>query len=816
MTPYFEPNNVNSDSSYCRFGTEALSKLLNTIEAQVDGVEKSENIEYVHKMRVTSRRIRATMPLFRECFPKKRYKKWLEEIKKVTQFLGAARDLDVQIEFIKNYVNLLEPKEAKTGIDSLLKWHIEQRTNLQYSIISSLQELEKSRVITELKRYSEQIAKESTNNLFNMYIVREKAFWQISAKLDEFLAMEEYVHLENEILKHHETRIRAKWLRYSMECFEPLYPEEFSGEIEIIKNFQDILGEMHDCDVWIERIPKFINEMENENAMLSEREQSTAEDNQGLLEFLAFIKEKRKNQYNKFVSYWDTEKNKNFFEDLRRNASAGFVAASYRTQAELANPYVKIAVIADVNANLNALEAVLQDAERRGITVFLSTGNMLGYGPFPNEVIQTLYSKNSLSVIGNYDLEILDKKIEARGNKIFALKYIRKNLTKSYETYLRTLPAKLELEIAHKKLLLIHQIPDSIIENLFNDTLEEKFQEFSKNAKTDIIIFSNSHEQFTKKVNEILFINPGSVGKSGNGKPQATYAAITANPFSVELLKVNYAVEAATDALRKKGAPESYAQSLLRGLFLEDIITEDAVKENDMEISCSSITQSCQKIANEYLPDTKHSEQVTKLSLELFDAIQNLHELGARERCWLQCAAILHDIGLSQGSTAHHKNTLKLILNDIRLPLASIDRKVIGNIARYHRKGCPKNKHYNFMSLSRELRRKVTMIASILRLADGLDFSHQSIVQSVQVQLNLDNITVNGEAVLNPILEEQGFNKKKDLFEKIFAKKIVLMWKNQIKTDDKLAQKTNSVEMETPNSTVTQPSKSNFNQADTV
>ena len=49
MTPYFEPNNVNSDSSYCRFGTEALSKLLKTIEAQVEGVEKSENIEYVTK-----------------------------------------------------------------------------------------------------------------------------------------------------------------------------------------------------------------------------------------------------------------------------------------------------------------------------------------------------------------------------------------------------------------------------------------------------------------------------------------------------------------------------------------------------------------------------------------------------------------------------------------------------------------------------------------------------------------------------------------------------------------------------------------------
>ena len=128
MNTRFDPNGSTTDSSYCRFGAEALAKLLQTIEAQIDGVEKSEDIEYVHKMRVTSRRIRAAMPLFRECFPKKRYKKWLNEIKKVTQFLGAARDLDVQIAVIKDYIKQLQPTEPKTGIEALLERHIDQRT----------------------------------------------------------------------------------------------------------------------------------------------------------------------------------------------------------------------------------------------------------------------------------------------------------------------------------------------------------------------------------------------------------------------------------------------------------------------------------------------------------------------------------------------------------------------------------------------------------------------------------------------------------------------------------------------------------------
>ena len=234
------------------------------------------------------------------------------------------------------------------------------------------------------------------------------------------------------------------------------------------------------------------------------------------------------------------------------------------------------------------------------------------------------------------------------------------------------------------------------------------------------------------------------MGRPGDGNPQAAYAAITASPFSVELVRVSYNVEAAADDLRKAGAPESYAQMLLRGLSLEDIIAQDKARENDMERKCTLMARSARRVARKYWPDMKHSEQVRKLSLELFDALQDLHKLGKRERCWLECAAILHDIGLSQGPKAHHKKSLNLILNETQLPFTSIERRVIGNIARYHRKGCPQYKHYNFKSLSRELRRKVTALIGILRLADGLDFSHQSIVQNVEAHVAFENVTIQG------------------------------------------------------------------------
>ncbi len=602
MNACFDPNCARIDSSYCLFGAEALKKLLSTIEAQIGGVEKNEDIEYLHRMRVTSRRIRAAMPLFKECFPKKRYKKWINEIKNVTQFLGTARDLDVQILFIKDYIQQLQETDPKKGIEALLEAHVNQRAGLQSSITNGLEELKKSRVLQQTASYCEQIVKESTCTPFNLFSVREKAFWQISSKLDAFLAMEEWIHKENEILKHHEMRIRAKWLRYTLEAFAPLYEQELSEETKMMKNFQDILGEMHDCDVWIDGIPKFIEETRRKTAIIPENEQAAADHNQDLLSFLDFIKEKRKSRYQKFVSFWDENKSKNALEELRKNASAGFTAAEHRTKEELTNPYVKIGVIADIHANLNALEAVFEDAKRRGITVFLNAGDLIGFGAFPNEVVEALYSKNALSVIGNLDLEILDKNKKGKGIQKFSIEFARKELKKSYETYLRALPFKLELEVAHKKLLMIHGPPNAVDEHLFDDTPIERFQEIAKTANADIFIFGHSHDQFTKEVDGVLFINPGSVGRPGDGNPQAAYAEITTNPFSVELIRVNYDVEAAADGLRRRGASESYAQMLLRGLSLDNIIAEDKTKEHDMEEKCVEITRSCQTISQIYWP----------------------------------------------------------------------------------------------------------------------------------------------------------------------------------------------------------------------
>jgi putative phosphoesterase len=780
MSAPIKPQTRLGETSYCKFGSEKLLKLLEGFDGQIYGVMKNDSdIEYVHKTRVTSRRLRATLPLFRFCFPEKEFIEWSRQIKKVTRLLADARDLDVQIVFIEQYMKNLHCTAEKTCVDALLKNHKNRRKGIQLSVASGLEKLEASGILGVIRKFSEQTITEQSNSTFDPKQVLEKADRHISFRLDDFLSMEEYVYLENEKLRHHEMRIYAKKLRYTMEAFAPLYKNKLAKEIETIKAFQDVIGDMHDCDVWIDYIPKFMDKSKAKIRSKGKKKTDDAKLEKSLLNFLDYIKKKRKENYSQFVHLWEENKKSAFFTQLRKATNDGLTTTKDKIKQILSNSNVKIAVLSDIHANLQALERVLEDAEKRGVDVFLNAGDSIGFGPYPNEVVELLWEKNVQSIIGNYDLEVIERDAKAKDEKKLALEFARKELTKSCECYLYSLPHELRFEVAGKKLFVTHGSPKSIEEHIYHDTPAELLKTLAGTAKADIIIVGHSHEQFWKQANGACFINPGSVGRPGDGNPQTAYAILSFDPLNVDLIRLNYDVETAADALRKNGLPESFAQMLLRGVSLDTIIKEDNAKQDSMVQNCKGAVKDSQDTSKKYWPDTEHYDQVTRLALGVFDNLVNVHHLGQRERCWLECAAILHDVGLSKSRDNHQKETAKLILNDTQLLFTSRERRIVASIARYHRKCLPKQSHYNLATLNRITINKVKILASILRVADGLDYSHQSIIKVLNIKVGNKKITIECVSETKSMLEEQAFNKKKDLFEKIFAKKLVLVWKQQ-------------------------------------
>ncbi|MCW4030163.1 MAG: YfcE family phosphodiesterase [Candidatus Bathyarchaeota archaeon] len=771
-TPYTSQK-LDLNPSYCKFGAQILLDLLNGFNQNIGGVIENKDVECVHKTRVISRRLRAALPLFRFCFPAKKFDKWTKEIKKVTQRLGNARDLDVQIAFIEEYLKK-NPLE-KAGIDSILKDHQELRESLQPLVVKELNKLLSSDILDDISSFCKDLIEQQAAATFDANQVLEKSHWHASFRLDEFLSLQRYVHLPNENLKHHEMRIAAKRLRYTMEFFAPLYKSQLKEEIETIKKYQDILGEKHDNEVWLDYIPKFIEKTVAKNK--TDPKQTAFKS--AVNKFQTYVKTQRQQHYKEFVGLWDQNQQSGFFDRLRDATKAGTTLSEKKIQQTLTNPHAAIAVISDVHANLQALQRVFEDAEERGVTVFLNAGDSVGYGANPSEVVACLCEKNVLSVVGNYDLEVLEGKSKPKGEKKLALKYTQKQLSKACASYLNSLPREIHLEVGDKKLFVTHGSPESIEEHLYHDTPIERLKILAEDAKAEVIIVGHSHEQFQREADKTWFVNPGSVGRPDDGDPKAAYAILWFDPFKVELIRLSYDVDAAAQALREGGLPESYSQMLLRGVSIDTVNKEDQTNQEATDKNCKQTLAAAEEFSKQHWPDCEHYKQVTKLALQFFDGLGKLHKFGSRERCWLECASLLHDVGLAQARGAHHKTTAQLILNDTTLPFTSKDRRVIASIARYHRKGLPKPSHYNLLGLDKETVHKIEVLASFLRLADGLDYTHEANVESLSFRVGVKRVTVEGTAKMKSVLEEQAFNKKKDLFEKVFNTLLVLRWKQK-------------------------------------
>jgi len=173
--------------------------------------------------------------------------------------------------------------------------------------------------------------------------------------------------------------------------------------------------------------------------------------------------------------------------------------------------------------------------------------------------------------------------------------------------------------------------------------------------------------------------------------------------------------------------------------------------------------------------DEPHSRQVTKLALSLFDQTTELHGLGAEERELLEVAGLLHDVGYAVAQSAHHKHSLYLIRNADLDGFRPDELAVIANVARYHRKALPSERHPDYDSLSEGEKELVRRLAALLRLADGLDADHFQVVQEVSVKLEGDVARLELRARDVPDLAMWAAERNGDLFEQEFDRRVELV-----------------------------------------
>jgi exopolyphosphatase/guanosine-5'-triphosphate,3'-diphosphate pyrophosphatase len=169
-----------------------------------------------------------------------------------------------------------------------------------------------------------------------------------------------------------------------------------------------------------------------------------------------------------------------------------------------------------------------------------------------------------------------------------------------------------------------------------------------------------------------------------------------------------------------------------------------------------------------------HVLHVSSLALQLFDELEDLHGLGDLDRLLLEAAAALHDVGWSTTPTGkgHHRESARLIREHGWKHFAPEAIALIAQIARYHRKSMPDLEHEEFAALAPGERLRVQQLAALLRIADGLDRSHQQHITHVSVELLPGRIIIHLSCTQPVSREIAAATKKADLARAVFQREI--------------------------------------------
>lgn len=293
----------------CSYGTRHLRTHYAALLREAEGARIGDDRGHVHRMRVASRRLRAALPVFSPCFPVKRYRQWSGAVRGITAALGQARDLDVQITFLEEYLEGKLNRDSgssgsstgdgpdRSGVESLLAYLRNERALIQPRIEHIAGIFSGDGLLAGFAGDLDHLPEPEKKGAS----LRREAARRVRKRTAALLAYERYVREPGAIEQHHAMRIAAKKLRYTMEIFNAACDGSFRKPIRALRALQDILGEMHDCDVWIAALQTDVSDGTGGNGSIPPAFRSAP----GIAEFVRDRKEERERLYRLFVRFWE-------------------------------------------------------------------------------------------------------------------------------------------------------------------------------------------------------------------------------------------------------------------------------------------------------------------------------------------------------------------------------------------------------------------------------------------------------------------------------------------------------------------------------
>ena len=244
-----------------------------------------------------------------------------------------------------------------------------------------------------------------------------------------------------------------------------------------------------------------------------------------------------------------------------------------------------IALVSDIHGNLPALRAVLADIDaRREITAVYHVGDLVGYAPWPNEVVDLIRQRGIAGVSGNYDSTVAlrykhcgcrseNPHQEELAHQSFA--WTLAHVTEASRGFLAALPFRMDLRplgghVAGPSVRLVHGSHALstvyVTEDRSDDFLRTMAQAMGARAG-DIVCFGHTHRPWQRTVDDVQFVNTGSVGRPKDGDPRAGYVVldVSASNARIDIVRVSYDVEEAARGILASALPDEFADFLRSG-----------------------------------------------------------------------------------------------------------------------------------------------------------------------------------------------------------------------------------------------------------
>jgi putative phosphoesterase len=235
----------------------------------------------------------------------------------------------------------------------------------------------------------------------------------------------------------------------------------------------------------------------------------------------------------------------------------------------------RVAVITDIHANLAALEASLAAIDDMGVRQIYCGGDLVGYGPRPNEVCRLIEERAIPTIYGNYDYAI-GRELEDCGcayvtqhDRDLGQQSVDWTLTHTDEAskdFMRELPFDLRFELGKQRVRLVHGSPRKVNEYLFEDKPAHTFERIAADADCDVLVFGHTHKPWIHSYGGVLFVNCGAVGKPKDGDPRAAFALLDVDASGevvAAIERVPYDARAVAEEVAAAGLPGEFAQKLV-------------------------------------------------------------------------------------------------------------------------------------------------------------------------------------------------------------------------------------------------------------